>query len=68
MLVGEHISLEIDRHTILDDVTLTLKDQEILGIIGPNGAGKSSLLSVFAGLVRPTEGEVSLDDIAFSNW
>ena len=68
MLVGEHISLEIDRHTILDDVTLTLKDQEILGIIGPNGAGKSSLLSVFAGLVRPTEGGVSLDDIAFSNW
>ena len=68
MLVGEHISLEIDRHTILDDVTLTLKDHEILGIIGPNGAGKSSLLSVFAGLIRPTEGGVSLDDIAFSNW
>ena len=68
MLVGEHLSLERDHHTILDDITLTLNDHEILGIIGPNGAGKSSLLSVFAGLVTPTKGDISLDNIALSKW
>lgn len=68
MLVAENISLEIDRHKILDSISLSLKDNEVLGIIGPNGAGKSSLLSVFAGLVVPTFGCVSLNDIAFSKY
>ncbi|HET7627994.1 MAG TPA: ATP-binding cassette domain-containing protein [Bacillales bacterium] len=47
----------------LDNVTLSIDDSpEICGIIGPNGAGKSTFLSVIAGEIRPTEGEIELFD------
>lgn len=66
MLAAAHVSLELDHHSIIEDVSLALKDGEVLGVIGPNGAGKSSLLSIFAGLQPPTKGSISLDGTSFS--
>ncbi len=44
----------------LDDVSLEIRPNRILGIIGPNGAGKSTLLKIAAGTVAPTKGKVWL--------
>ena len=46
--------------TALDDVSITVNDDELLAIIGPNGAGKTSLLNVTAGFYRPQKGHVEL--------
>ena len=46
--------------TALDDVSITVNDDELLAIIGPNGAGKTSLLNVTAGFYRPQKGRVEL--------
>ncbi|MFO1061349.1 MAG: branched-chain amino acid ABC transporter ATP-binding protein/permease [Dongiaceae bacterium] len=43
----------------LDDVSLSVRDGEILGIIGPNGAGKTTLFNLVAGTFRPSAGQVS---------
>ena len=43
---------------ILDDVNLTLRENEIVGLLGRSGSGKSTLLRSIAGLIRPTEGQV----------
>lgn len=45
---------------ILKDVSLTIDRGSIVSIIGPSGSGKSSLISVAAGLERPTSGRVRL--------
>ena len=45
----------------LDNVSLTLKHGDRLGIIGHNGAGKSTLLRVCAGVFEPTEGRVIIE-------
>jgi molybdate transport system ATP-binding protein len=37
----------------------------ILAISGPSGAGKTTLLNMIAGLVRPTEGRIAVDDVVF---
>ncbi|HET9147802.1 MAG TPA: nitrate/sulfonate/bicarbonate ABC transporter ATP-binding protein, partial [Acetobacteraceae bacterium] len=43
---------------VLDDVNLTLRDGEIVGLLGRSGSGKSTLLRIIAGLLQPTAGEV----------
>lgn len=42
----------------LSDVTLTLKDNEILGLVGDNGAGKSTFVKTLVGIHQPDAGEI----------
>ncbi|PNR95966.1 ABC transporter ATP-binding protein [Petrotoga sp. 9PWA.NaAc.5.4] len=42
----------------INNVNLTLNENEILGIIGPNGAGKTTFVNLIAGLTYPSEGEI----------
>ena len=44
-----------------NDISFKAKDGEILGVLGPNGAGKTTLLRILAGIMNPTEGEVTID-------
>jgi ABC-2 type transport system ATP-binding protein len=43
----------------LHDVSFELRAGEIVGIIGPNGAGKTTLLSILAGILSPSQGELT---------
>ncbi len=43
---------------VLEDVNLTLREGEIVGLLGRSGSGKSTLLRIIAGLIRPRAGEV----------
>lgn len=45
---------------VFNDLNLQLSSGEALALTGPNGAGKSSLLRLLAGLLRPSEGQISL--------
>ena len=44
----------------LKDVSFTVKKGEVVGLIGHNGAGKSTLLKVISGILRPSEGSVTV--------
>lgn len=46
----------------LRDVSLTLSRGAVWAVVGPNGAGKSTLLSLLLGFIRPSSGDVAIDD------
>ena len=46
----------------VDDVSLELKQGEIIGLLGPNGAGKSTSFYMIVGLIRPDSGKIILED------
>jgi NitT/TauT family transport system ATP-binding protein len=46
---------------VLDDVNLDVYDNEIVALLGRSGTGKSTLLRIISGLMRPSEGEITID-------
>ena len=47
----------------LKTYNLEVKKGEILAMLGPNGAGKTTLISIICGIVKPSGGEVTIDQI-----
>ena len=54
----DNLSLSFGGVKALTDVSLNIKDNEILAIIGPNGAGKTCLLNCINGFYKPQKGEI----------
>jgi len=48
---------------VIQGIELFIEEGEIFGLIGPDGAGKSTLIRMLAGILEPTEGEISLRGI-----
>jgi ATP-binding cassette subfamily C protein len=53
---------------VVQDVTLSLRAGNGLGIIGPSGSGKSSLARMLVGVWRPVRGRIRLDSAALDQW
>ena len=51
---------EVEIIRAINDVSLSIKDGDRIGIVGPNGAGKTTLLRVMAGIIKPSQGEVTI--------
>tara|TARA_B100000614_G_C14522189_1_gene483046 strand:+ start:464 stop:1399 length:936 start_codon:yes stop_codon:yes gene_type:complete len=48
--------------TALKDINLGIKKGEIFAMLGPNGAGKTTLINIICGIVKPSAGNVSVDN------
>lgn len=55
-----HVSVALRGRSVLTDVSLQIQPGEFVGVIGANGAGKTTLLRLLLGLLRPTEGKLSV--------
>ncbi len=52
----------IKGNTVLDNINLNIEKGKIYGFVGRNGSGKTMLFRAICGLIRPTEGEVIIDN------
>lgn len=49
----------------INNLSLIIKEKEIFGLLGPNGAGKTTLLSILCGLIKPTSGKFSINELSY---
>jgi len=56
----DKITARYRERPVLQDLSLTIKPGEMIGVLGPNGAGKSTLFNVVSGLLKPSAGTVRL--------
>ena len=59
-LVVKNLSVNRSKRVVLDNVSLTIKIGEFVGLVGPNGGGKTTLLLTILGILKPNRGYVEL--------
>ncbi|SHN23111.1 ABC transporter ATP-binding protein [Gracilibacillus kekensis] len=65
MLKVEELTKRFHKKTILSDLSFNIDHGEIVGLVGENGAGKSTLLQILATTMKPTSGDILLDDLNY---
>jgi multiple sugar transport system ATP-binding protein len=61
-IVFKNVTRMEGKRKVLKNLNLTVRDKEFLSILGPPGSGKSNVLRLIAGIDRPDEGEIYIDD------
>ena len=62
MLRADTIFKRYKRRTVVNGVSVEVKQGEIVGLLGPNGAGKTTTFYMIVGLIKPNEGHIYLDN------
>jgi ABC-type Fe3+/spermidine/putrescine transport system ATPase subunit len=63
MITLEAVNKSFGSKKIVDNLTLEVKDNEILCLLGPNGSGKTTLLNILSGLTKPDTGNITIDGV-----
>ena len=61
VLEASHVTMRFGGLTAVDDVSMQVREGEIVGLIGPNGAGKTTFFNCLTGMYIPTQGTVTLN-------
>ena len=61
-LYTQHLIKKYKQRTVVNDVSVEVKQGEIVGLLGPNGAGKTTTFYMIVGLIKPFAGKVFLED------
>ena len=62
MLRAEHLVKKYKARTVVNDMSLTVEQGEIVGLLGPNGAGKTTCFYMMVGMVKPNGGRIFVGD------
>ena len=62
VLRTEHLVKRYGKRTVVNDVSIELRQGEIVGLLGPNGAGKTTTFYMTTGLITANRGRIFLDD------
>lgn len=59
LILVKNIYVNLNNHSILSNISFSIKHNKILTLIGPNGAGKSTLVRIILRLLKPTSGTIT---------
>lgn len=68
VLRTENLVKKYGARTVVNHVSINVKQGEIVGLLGPNGAGKTTTFYMTVGLITPNEGKIFLDDLDITKY
>ncbi|MBM3590525.1 MAG: LPS export ABC transporter ATP-binding protein [Alphaproteobacteria bacterium] len=68
ILSAKNISKSYGKKTVIRDITLEIKQGEVVGLLGPNGAGKTTSFYMIVGLVKVDSGNIFIDNVDITNF
>ena len=67
ILCAKGLHKQYGKRMVVKDVDVSLERGEIVGLLGPNGAGKTTSFYMITGMIKPTKGNIFLDDYEITN-
>ena len=67
ILSAKGLHKQYGKRMVVKDVDVLLERGEIVGLLGPNGAGKTTSFYMITGMIKPTKGNIFLDDYEITN-
>lgn len=67
ILKAKNLSKKYGKKTVIRDISLEIKQGEVVGLLGPNGAGKTTCFYMIVGLVGLDSGNILIDELDISN-
>ena len=68
MIKLEKISLSFGKRKILDNISFSINEGQILGLLGPNGVGKSTIFNLITGLIKPDYGSITINSTKVNDY
>jgi lipopolysaccharide export system ATP-binding protein len=68
LLAAAHLEKSYRRKKVVDDISVAIRQGEVVGLLGPNGAGKTTTFGMILGLVPQDGGRVFLDDEEITSY
>jgi len=66
-LRSEELVKVYKKRIVVDNVSVSLNQGEVVGLLGPNGAGKTTTFYMIVGMIKPKSGKVFLDDVEITS-
>ena len=60
-----NLKKKFNNFTAVNNINLTIKENQTLGLLGPNGCGKTTTIGMMLGLIKPSEGQILFDGVNF---
>ncbi len=68
LISARNIQFCYDARPVMNDVSFTVEESQIVAVIGPNGSGKTTLLKMINGTLLPDAGQMLIDDMETGRW
>jgi iron complex transport system ATP-binding protein len=68
LISARNIKFGYDAKPVMEDVSFTVDESQIVAIIGPNGSGKTTLLKIINGTLLPDAGQMLIDGKETGKW
>jgi putative spermidine/putrescine transport system ATP-binding protein len=63
----QNLAINYEQTAVIRDLSLSIRNGEIVSLLGPSGAGKTTVLKAIAGLLQPVSGKILIDDISVNH-